>query len=99
MQIGKIPFILFIFPFKDNSPTNTVSSIFCLYIFFIEHKIPTAIAKSKLAPSFFTSAGDKFIMYFLLSSSILQFLIAVLILSFDSFIVVSASPTTSLLLF
>ena len=54
----------------------------------MDFNIPTAIAKSKIAPSFLKFAGDKFITYFLLAISIPQFLIAVFTLSLDSLILV-----------
>lgn len=56
-------------------------------------KIPIAIGKSNIEPSFLVLAGDKLTIILLLKNSIPEFLIAVLTLSFASFTLVSGSPT------
>ena len=66
MHMGKIPFTLLIFPFNESSPTNAILSNSLFFIISIDIKIPTAIGKSKLEPSFFVSAGAKFTTIFLL---------------------------------
>ena len=62
---------------------------------FVDIRIPIAIGKSKVEPSFRIFAGDKFITTFLLKNSNPEFFIAVFILSLDSFTVVSGKPTIS----
>ena len=57
--------------------------------------IPIAIAKSNAEPSFFISAGAKFISILLLLRSYPLFFIAVFTLSFASLTLVSGSPTIS----
>ncbi len=56
-------------------------------------KIPIAMGKSNIDPSFLVLAGDKLTTIFLLKNSMLEFLIAVLTLSFDSFTLASGNPT------
>ena len=66
-----------------------------LFTFPLAIKTPIAIGKSKLEPSFLILAGARFIIILLLSVSNPEFFIAVLTLSFDSFILASGSPTIS----
>ena len=56
-------------------------------------RIPIAIGKSNMDPSFLVLAGDKLTTILLLKNSILEFLIAVFTLSFDSFTLTSGKPT------
>lgn len=56
-------------------------------------KIPTAIGKSNIEPSFLVLAGDKLTTIFLLKNSTCEFLIAVFTLSFASLTLASGSPT------
>ena len=95
IHIGNIPSTLLIFPSSDNSPINIVFIILEVFIHLIQASIPIAIGKSKNGPSFFISAGAKFITIFLLFISYPEFLIAVLTLSFASFTLVSGKPTIS----
>ena len=92
MHIGKVPFTLFTLPSNDNSPINAISSFGIFFITPILHNIPTAIGKSKNAPSFLILAGAKLINTFLLLNSYPEFFIAVRTLSFASLMLVSGNP-------
>ena len=52
MQIGRTPFIFSIEPSKESSPIKIVSFKFSLEIILFAIKIPIAIGKSKIEPSF-----------------------------------------------
>ena len=94
IHIGKIPFIFSILPSSDSSPVNIVcsniSSLFSIYPLAV--RIPTAIARSRLEPSFLVFAGARFITIFLLKNSTPEFFIAVFTLSLDSLTLVSGRP-------
>ena len=96
IHIGSIPFTFSIFPFSDSSPISIVSfnssSNLYLFIYPLATNIPTAIAKSKLEPSFLVFAGAKFTTILLLKNSAPEFFIAVFTLSFDSLTLVSGNP-------
>ena len=95
IHIGKIPFTLFIVPSNDNSPIKIVSSKEVCLICSLQIKIPIAIGKSNEEPSFFISAGARFITIRLLKNSYPEFFIEVLTRSFDSLTLISGKPTIS----
>jgi hypothetical protein len=61
----------------------------------MECRIPTAIDKSKNAPSFLVLAGAKFTIILLLGNSKFEFFIAVFTRSLLSLMLVSGRPTIS----
>lgn len=85
-------FTLLIRPSRDSSPIKTVSSRLTCLRYSFDMSIPIAIGKSYIEPSFFVSAGERFITILLLSSLSPLFFIAAFILSFDSFTLVSGKP-------
>ncbi|BBJ31736.1 hypothetical protein RAS_08450 [Rickettsia asiatica] len=90
---GKAPLTGKIEPSNDNSPIIKYSDISSSDKIFIVLSIEQAIARSKWLPSFTKSAGAKFIKIFLVGSASPIEDNAALTRSFDSAIVLSASPT------
>ena len=88
-----IPLIGLILASRDNSPKNRLSSRKLSDTFNLPLIIPIRIARSKYAPSFFKSAGDKFTTILFKGKSYPEFVIADLTLSLDSLTSVPARPT------
>ena len=89
--IGKMELVSFNLPSKPSSPRTkkSLKSTFSLFC----KAISRAIGRSKWLPSFFRSEGERFTVTFCGGNLKLIEFKALLILSFDSWIEVCASPT------
>ena len=83
--IGSTPLTGLTVPSRLNSPIISVSCIALSFIIPFDTRIPTAIGRSKPVPSFLMSAGDILITIRCGASSMSEFFIAILTLSFASF--------------
>ena len=91
---GSTPFTPRSFPSSPNSPTRIKS--FNLGICTeLALSMATAMARSRCAPSFFTSAGARLTVIIEMGNFFPLFFIAERTLSLDSFTAVSGSPTIS----
>ena len=90
---GNMPFIGLTVPSRDNSPHITMSLRFSWQSIPFAVNIPTAIAKSKQAPSFLISAGARLTVILLELRLKWEFLIADITLFADSLQAVSGNPT------
>lgn len=75
-----------------NIVSSNVFSVFLISMYPLAVNIPTAIARSRLDPSFLVLAGARFTTIFLLRNSAFEFFIAVFTRSLDSLTLVSGSP-------
>ena len=91
--IGKMPFMVLKEPSNDNSPRNAVFLIKFSSTMPSRAKIPTAMGKSYIEPSFLISAGARLITTFWLGNENPEFLIAERTLSFASDTAASGNPT------
>ena len=94
---GKTPLMLLNVPSSDNSPKKAVFSIEFCSTKPASAKIPIAIGKSKLVPSFFISAGAKFTITFITGKVKPEFLTAERTLSRASLTAASGNPTIATL--
>jgi len=97
INIDIIPSTGFNSPSRPSSQTNIdLSIIFLSILSNINQSIQIAIGKSYLFQDFFIFDGERFTINFLFGNFIPKCVKADLILSFDSFILVSASQTISI---
>ncbi len=88
-----MPLTGFKFPSNDSSPIKQHLSLSLILIWLLTLNIAIAIGKSYKAPSFFKSAGERFIIIFFMGKLYPLLIIAAFTLCLDSFIALSGKPT------
>ena len=84
-------------PFRASSPTMTKFSSWSLSICSLAATMPMAMGRSKLGPSFFTSAGARLMVVRPKVKLKPELMSAVITRSRDSFTAASGSPTMTMM--